>query len=114
MWAEWCRDPLLNLGCQDPVERVGALKANDPHRQRIGELFRTWWQHHGADIMKANCSTEATLTPTARLASMAQRLDTMLQALDTVQPALTRFYASLNDEQKARFNILGVPLPQRG
>ena len=54
MWAEWCRDPLLNLGCQDPVERVGALKANDPHRQRIGELFRTWWQHHGADIMKAN------------------------------------------------------------
>jgi hypothetical protein len=54
IWAEWCRDPLLNLGCQDPVERVEALKANDPQRQRIGELFRTWWQHHGADIMKAN------------------------------------------------------------
>ncbi len=53
LWAEWCRDPLLNLGCQDPVERIEALKANDPHRQRIGELFRTWWQHHGADITKA-------------------------------------------------------------
>jgi hypothetical protein len=54
LWAEWCRDPLFNLGCRDPVERIEALKANDPRRQRIGELFRTWWDHHGAEIMKAN------------------------------------------------------------
>ena len=54
MWAEWCRDPLLALGCRDPVERIEALKANDPKRQRIGELFRTWWVHHASDIMKAN------------------------------------------------------------
>jgi hypothetical protein len=54
MWAEWCRDPLLTLGCRDPVERIEALKANDPKRQRIGELFRTWWEHHATDIMKAN------------------------------------------------------------
>jgi putative DNA primase/helicase len=54
MWAEWCRDPLLTLGCRDPVERIEALKANDPRRQRIGELFRTWWGHHGAATMKAN------------------------------------------------------------
>jgi hypothetical protein len=54
MWAEWCRDPLLALGCRDPVERIEALKANDPKRQRIGELFRTWWEHHATDIMKAN------------------------------------------------------------
>ena len=53
-WAEWCRDPLLNLGCRDPVERIEALKANDPRRQRIGELFRTWWEYHGAEIMKVN------------------------------------------------------------
>jgi putative DNA primase/helicase len=54
MWAEWCRDPLLNLGCRDPVERIEALKANDPRRQRIAELYRTWWEHHAAQIMKAN------------------------------------------------------------
>jgi hypothetical protein len=34
-WVEWCRDPLVNLGCRDPVERIEALKANDPRRQRI-------------------------------------------------------------------------------
>ena len=44
-WAEWCRDPLLTLGCRDPVERIEALKANDPRRQRIAELFR-----HGGSI----------------------------------------------------------------
>ena len=53
-WAEWCRDPLVTLGCCDPVERVEALKANDPRRQRIGELFRAWWEHHGALPTKAS------------------------------------------------------------
>jgi hypothetical protein len=37
---------------------------------------------------------------------MARRLKATLQALDTVQPALDRFYGSLSDEQKARFNRL--------
>ena len=45
-WAEWVRDPLLTLGCQDPVERVRAAKANDPRRRRTAELFTTWWEHH--------------------------------------------------------------------
>jgi hypothetical protein len=31
---------------------------------------------------------------------MEQRLDAMLHAVQTVQPALAKFYASLNDEQK--------------
>ena len=31
------------------------------------------------------------------------------KALDIVQPALTQFYNSLSDEQKARFNQLGSP-----
>ena len=53
-WAEWCRDPLMALGCRDPIERIEQLKAGDFHRQRIGELFRAWWQHHGAAPMKVN------------------------------------------------------------
>jgi hypothetical protein len=38
--AEWVRDPLLTLGCQDPVERVRSAKANDPSRRRTAQLFR--------------------------------------------------------------------------
>ena len=53
-WAEWCRDPLLALGCRDPVERIESLKAHDPHRQRIAELFQIWWEQHGAMPIKAN------------------------------------------------------------
>ena len=53
-WAEWCRDPFVTLGCRDPVERIESLKANDPRRQRIADLFRTWWEHHGPAPIKAN------------------------------------------------------------
>jgi len=53
-WAEWCRDPLVALGCRDPVERIEVLKANDPRRRRIADLFQTWWEHHDSTPIKAN------------------------------------------------------------
>jgi Spy/CpxP family protein refolding chaperone len=61
-----------------------------------------------AEMLAANCPTEETMTPPGRLAAMEGRLNAMLQALDVVQPALVDFYGSLTDEQKARFNQLGV------
>ena len=36
----------------------------------------------------------------------------MLQAVKTLRPALDAFYASLDDEQKARFNTMGSPRSQ--
>jgi hypothetical protein len=53
-WAEWCRDPLVALGCRDSVERIEELEAGDPRRQRIAELFRAWWEHHCSAPMKVN------------------------------------------------------------
>jgi hypothetical protein len=52
-WSEWVRDPLLTLGCADPVERIEVLKANDPRRQRIAELFEVWRNHHDDHPVKA-------------------------------------------------------------
>jgi hypothetical protein len=46
-WGRWVRDPLLALGCLDPVARVRELKERDPERQRVIELFATWWANHG-------------------------------------------------------------------
>jgi hypothetical protein len=46
-WSQWCSDPLLALGCCDPVERIERIKADDPHRREIVELFETWHAHHG-------------------------------------------------------------------
>jgi hypothetical protein len=64
-----------------------------------------------ADELRAACPAETPITPTARLDAMAKRLQAMLDAVKTVRPALVKFYASLNDEQKAHFNILR---PQQG
>ena len=38
---------------------------------------------------------------------MQKRTEAMIDAANTVRPALEEFYASLNDEQKAKFNRLG-------
>jgi hypothetical protein len=46
-------------------------------------------------------------TPPGRLDAMTARLDATLQAVETVRPSLERFYASLTDEQKERFNEMG-------
>lgn len=52
-WGAWCRDPLLTLGCRDPVERIETVKADDPQRRRIVELFETWAACHGERPIKA-------------------------------------------------------------
>ena len=46
------------------------------------------------------------ITPVVRIDAMEQRLDAMLRAINIVQPALQKFYGSLTDEQKERFNRL--------
>jgi hypothetical protein len=45
-WCRWVRDPLLTLGCRDPVERVGEAKQRDSERQAFVELFELWWARH--------------------------------------------------------------------
>ena len=45
-WCRWCRDPLIALGCQDPVGRIHELRAADPARENVAELFGVWWEHH--------------------------------------------------------------------
>jgi hypothetical protein len=45
-WCRWVRDPLLALGCRDPVERVSEAKQRDGHRQAVADLFAIWWDKH--------------------------------------------------------------------
>jgi hypothetical protein len=63
-----------------------------------------------ADLLKTSCLSNDPLTPPARLAAVGKRLETMLQAVKLVSAALNTFYATLSDEQKARFEAIG---PQR-
>lgn len=46
-WCKWVRDPLLALGCQDPVARVREAKNRDSQRQQVLEFFNAWHLKHG-------------------------------------------------------------------
>ncbi len=63
-----------------------------------------------AEMLKASCQPDDALTPPARLAAVGKRLDTMLQAVTMVRSALNDLYATLSNEQKAKFEAIG---PQR-
>lgn len=51
-WASWVRDPLLTLGCADPVARIGETKAADPRRQEVANLLQTWHDCHGSNAIQ--------------------------------------------------------------
>ncbi len=53
VWGSWVRDPLLSLGCADPIERIQATKANDPVRGRLLDIFKTWLHYHQSDPIGA-------------------------------------------------------------
>ena len=60
-----------------------------------------------AEIVAAACPREFPASATARLELMEKRLDAMQRAIKTVRPAFDAFYATLNEEQKARINTSG-------
>ena len=67
-----------------------------------------------ANILNGTCPSETPSTPGDRLDAMAKRLNATAQALNTVRPALQDFYASLDDEQKARFNTMNKQAQRQG
>jgi len=88
-----------------PIDRIAqAVQPTSAQRAALDELKDA--SVNAAEDLKVNCPTYQTLTPTGRVEAMEERLDATLAAVQTVQPALTKFYNSLSDEQKARFNSL--------
>jgi hypothetical protein len=118
--------PLRSARTQNPAIRAAEVCSNqasvltDWPIQRISELVQPTDSQRPAldefklesakaiDLLKANCPNDLPSIPTGRLAAMETRLETMLTAVRTVRPALDRFYQSLNDEQKARFNVVST------
>ena len=64
--------------------------------------------------LREACPNTIPQTPVGRLDVMQKRVEAMIDAANTVRPALEEFYASLNDEQKAKFNRLGRDTAQGG
>src|SRR5262249_7194804 len=88
-----------------PFERIDrAVQPDGAQRSALKELQNS--TSEAANLLNAECPTYRALTPVGRLQAMEQRLDAMLRAVQTVQPALEKFYSSLGDDQKERFNRL--------
>jgi hypothetical protein len=88
-----------------PTERIAqTVDPDDAQRAILDELRDA--TARALDIVRAACPTALPSTPTGRIEAMRQRLDAMLAAVRTVRPVVEKFYQSLNDEQKARFNAL--------
>jgi hypothetical protein len=88
-----------------PLERIErAVEPDGAQRNALKELQDATAE--AADLLSSECPTYRALSAVGRLQAMEQRLDVMRRAVETVQPALERFYGSLNDEQKERFNRL--------
>ena len=88
-----------------PLERIErAVRPDDAQRSALNDLQNATAE--ASNLLNSDCPTYRALTPVGRLQAMEQRLDAMLRAVQTVQPALEKFYASLGDEQKERFNRL--------
>jgi hypothetical protein len=88
-----------------PLERIErAVQPDEAQRAALKQLHDATSQ--AANLLRSDCPTDRALTPVGRLQAMEQRLDAMLRAVQTVEPALQKFYASLGDEQKERFNRL--------
>ena len=88
-----------------PLERIErAVRPDDAQRSALNDLQNATAE--ASNLLNSDCPTYRALTPVGRLQAMEQRLDAMLHAVQTVQPALEKFYASLGDEQKERFNRL--------
>ena len=88
-----------------PIDRIAqAVQPTAVQQVALDELKDA--STKAAEALKANCPSYQSLTPTGRVESMEKRLQVTLGAVRTVQPALTKFYDGLSDEQKARFNSL--------
>jgi LTXXQ motif family protein len=101
---------------QPPVERVEqVVKPTQEQRDVFARLKLA--STEGVNLLQASCPTQTPQTPIDRFDALAKRLDATSKAIKIVRPELANFYASLTDEQKARFNLLGPPqttAPRKG
>jgi hypothetical protein len=104
---ELCRQPGSGVTAWPfaDIERRVGLDADQ--KQLLDEVRRS--SEEAAATFKASCPPENAfpLTPPGRLDAMLARLEATLQSVQTVRPPLEKFYNSLSDEQKERFNQLG-------
>ena len=110
--AQLCSDSAGQFTALPTEEIQQTVQPNDQQSATLEALKAA--SAKAADILNGTCPLQPPATPGVRLDAMAKRLDATVQAVKTVRPALQDFYASLNDEQKARFNTINQQAQHQG
>jgi LTXXQ motif family protein len=106
-----CEDPDKGVTAWPIASIARAVQPTPEQRALLDELKTA--AAKAADVFKQSCVDSYALTPPGRLRAMTNRVSATLDAVRTVRPPLERFYESLSDEQKARFNTLGPNVGDR-
>jgi LTXXQ motif family protein len=107
----WAREDLTGSGpCGDQSSRPANLATIDQEVRLTAEQRPVFDELQSAearalDAMRPACPGDLPASPTGRLDAMARWTDALLEAVRIVRPPLERFYAALDDEQKARFTV---------
>ncbi len=91
-----------------PVQRVEQVVQPTAQQQSAFNDLKKAAQKAG-DQLQSSCPTAVPKSPVARVDTIETRLTAMTDAIKSVRPNLQNFYASLSDEQKAKFNTIGPP-----
>ena len=91
-----------------PVQRIEQVVQPTAQQQSAFDDLKKAAQK-ASDQLQSSCPTAVPKSPVARLDTVETRLGAMVGAIEAVRPNLKNFYASLSDEQKARFNLMGPP-----
>jgi hypothetical protein len=91
-----------------PAQRIEQVVQPTAQQQSAFDDLKKAAQKAG-DQLQASCPTAVPKSPVARIDTVETRLRAMTDAIKSVRPDLQKFYASLSDEQKAKFNTVGPP-----
>jgi len=102
-----CNEPGTGITAWPFADIERKVRLTGEQKQLLGDLRDAANQAKSA--FKASCPSAGSypLTPPGRLAAMTARLTATLKSVELVRPPLEKFYNSLSDEQKARFNEIG-------
>jgi ABC-type transporter MlaC component len=94
-----------------PAKRVEQVVQPTAQQQSAFDDLKKAAQKAGEQL-RSSCPTAVPKSPVARLDTIEARLSATAEAIKTIRPNLKNFYASLSDEQRAKFNMMGQgPLP---
>ena len=88
-----------------PIEQISkTIEPSEAQQAALAEFKDA--SGKAIEALRAACPNDLPSTPPGRMDAMRKRIASMLLAISIVQPPLQRFYDSLSDEQKARFNVV--------